>query len=199
MKLQDSIGNEMAKRAIEVALSGNHSIVLIDTLDSNASELMEAANQLAQENGFEFKCQIVPLCPCKAYANPKHECNCSHAAIKKHLKKVAKTIQDADIIAETTAPMSYETTNGNEPDEAVIKRIKAVDNSKTNAIGGDAEYLLDYAQKDIDFDAKTIIKISRVANTITNMEGVDSIKAHHMCEAIQYQNNFANRTVEACA
>jgi predicted ATPase with chaperone activity len=193
LKLQDLVGNEHAKRAIEVALSGNHSVVFIETIDSQADKLLEATENLAAAIGIDFNGSIVSFCKCKAYGNPKHECNCSVASIAKHLKSIAKIVKDADMLIETTAPMDYETTNRNELDENLIKRIGSVYIPKTNPIPKDSEFLLEHALKTLTIDKDKVI---RMANTISHMEKSDMIHAPHMCEAIGYQSNFISRTVE---
>ncbi len=195
LKLQDLVGNEMAKRAIEVALSGNHSVVFLETIDSQAKELLEATQNLADAIGIDFTGSIVSFCKCKAYGNSKHECKCSGASIKKHIKSIAKIVKNADMLIETTAPMDYETTNGNELDENIIKRIDSVYIHKTNPIPKDSEFLLEHALKTLTIDKD---KVVRMANTISHMEKSDTIQANHMCEAIQYQNNYISRMVEDC-
>jgi len=189
MKLQDLVGNECAKRAIEVALSGNHSIVLISTIDSQAYELLEAAQQIAKDIDVPFNGKVVTLCKCKAYANPSHECTCTAKSIVNHIKSILDTVENADMIIETTAPMSFETTKNNELDENVIKRIKAFDNSKRYEIANDATYLLEQSMKHIKFDSDKAI---RIANTIVNMDNATKIEARHICEAIQHS---VNRTI----
>jgi len=193
LKLQDLVGNESAKQAIEVALSGNHSVVFLETIDSQAKELLEATENLAAAIGIDFNGSIVSSCKCKAYGNPKHECNCSVASIKKHLKSIAKIVKGADMLIETTAPMDFETTRGNELDETLIKRIDAVYISKVKPLDKDAEEYLEQAVKISTIDKDKVI---RVANTISHMEKADTIQANHMCEAIQSQNNYIGRMVE---
>jgi len=198
LKLQDLVGNEMAKRAIEVALSGNHSVVFLETIDSQAKELLEATENLADAIGIDFNGSIVSFCECKAYGNAKHECNCSIASIAKHLKSIAKVVKGADMLIETTAPMAYETTRGNELDENVIGRIDIItsyiiaNRRKEYAMDKDAEEILEQAIKiGIDKD-----KVIRIAKTIAIMEKSDTIQLTHLVEAIQYQNNFISRAVD---
>ena len=193
LKLQDLVGNEMAKRAIEVALSGNHSVVFIEMIDSQADKLLEATENLADTLGVDFTGSIVSLCKCKAYGSPKHECICSMALIKKHLESIAKTIKGADIIVETTAPMDYETTNRNELEEDVIKRIDSVNNFKTNPIAKDSEQFLDYAIEIGHINDKD--KVIRIANTICNMEKANEIQVNHIAEAIQNQHSSINSAI----
>jgi predicted ATPase with chaperone activity len=98
MKLQDIIGNESAKRAIEVALTGNHTIILLSTINSHAEDLLKATKQIAKVFSINFNGDIISLCPCKAYSNSKYECNCSISQIKKHIKKIASKVRNADIV-----------------------------------------------------------------------------------------------------
>ncbi len=193
LKLQNLVGNEMAKRAIEVALSGNHSVVFIETIDSQAKELLEASENLAAELGLDFNGSIVSPCKCKAYGNPKRECNCSVASIKKHLKSIARIVKGADMLIETTAPMDFETIKGNELDENIIKRIDSVYISEVKPIDKDAEEYLEQAVKMSTIDKDKVVSM---ANTISYMEKAYTIQAQHMCEAIRYQDNFISRTVE---
>jgi len=194
-RLHDIIGNEMVKRAIEVALVGNHEIVFLSTINSPASDLLQATTNIAKINNIPFKGSVIPVCPCGAFGNPKEECTCSNASLKKYAKKVHPMLKKAMIIVETLAPCSYENTSQNEHEDRIISRIKTARqrNYKTNQVDPNANELLKMAVQELGIDRESAIL---VANTISNMEGSDSIQAQHIAEAVQYRNNHVVKWVD---
>ncbi len=202
-KLQDIVGNEHAKRAIEVALSGEHDIVFIVMPDSPV-ELIEATKRLAFENDIKINCIGIKPCPCGSFGDWKNECDdsiCSPENIKKYAAKIRPVLKKADIVVEIIAPRPYETNRNNETEDDIMVRVKkAISRNKESytkefEIDSMAKELLSEAGKSLNLSAVSTIEIAVVARTICNMEGSDIVQPQHIVEAINYKNNSLARTL----
>ena len=188
-------GNECAKRAVEVALSGPHEIVFLSFVRSPASDLLRAAARIAKENGLRFKGSVVPVCPCGAYGSPRIECNCSMADLQRHARKALPMLKAVPIIVETAEPRATETAGRNEPEERIVARILAA-RKKPPAkacLTADAEELLSLAIEEMGTDRD---KAMAVAATIARMDGRAGIATSDVAEAIQYQHPSTARRVD---
>ncbi len=195
-KLQDIVGNEHAKRAIEVALSGGHDIVFIVMPDSPV-ELIEATKRLAFENDIEINCVGIKPCPCGGFGDLRSECNCSFRDIKKYISNIdiCSPLIHSPIIVTINRPLPMETTKYNESEENIVARIQKTINSEievSNDIPQDVTDLLDQAVKHLGFHRGSIIE---VAQTIAKMEGTVIVLPQHIVEAIQYRNNSFARSL----
>jgi predicted ATPase with chaperone activity len=187
-RMHEICGNESAKRALEVALTGSHEVVLLACTRAPASDLLRAAARIAQENGLPFKGKVVPVCPCGAYGTPKTECTCSAADMKQHAKKMMPLLHRIPMIIEVVEPRASETTQRNEPEATLVSRILASRKCQVakNGCDGTAGDILKHAITEVGTDRQSAVD---VASTIARMDERGSIQAHHITEAIQYQFN----------
>jgi magnesium chelatase family protein len=193
--LHEIIGNEAAKRAIEVALVGGHNIAFLSTVGSPASDLLKATARLAKELDVPFKGKVIPVCPCGGYGNPKVECTCSANELNGYARKVFPFFREADVIIETTVPLARETTHSNEPESRLGDRVALARARKrpSDFTGVDAETLLRTAISNLGGDRT---KILAVAASIATLDGSQNIAAHHVAEAIQYQHPASRRAFD---
>jgi predicted ATPase with chaperone activity len=192
--MQNIIGNQNAKWSIEVALAGCHDFVLLDTINSNAKELLEAAKEIAKQAGLECKGELISLCPCKAYGNPLHECSCTVQKIQKHLYKIKDKVAKSEILIETCEPCKWETVENNESDSYLIDRLKSYDTTKQ--LEDNEEDLLgeEFNNRINEIDKNNIVK--KVARTIANMDKSNSIKAQHLANAFSLKFNSISTIVD---
>jgi len=196
-KLQDILGNEHAKRALEVSLSGSHCVLFTSTSNSPAAQLLSVGARIAKTNGFPFKGYVVPVCPCGAYGNPKIECTCTTEAITDYSKSVANKTVDAVMFVETTTPMARDTGRSNEDEAAMVARVLAARASGgVEAVCGDAEQFLRMAISEIGCDRA---KALAVAGTIAKVDGNNIIQAQHVAEAVQYTRGIVARMYDQFA
>jgi magnesium chelatase family protein len=186
-RLHEIIGNEYAKRAIEVALSGSHELVILSFVQSPASDMLRAAARIASKNGIPFKGSVVPICECGGYGDPRQECSCSAADLKKYARKVLPIIKRAQIVVEVTSPRANETTRGNEPEANMVARILAARPRmiNTHSMSSDSEELMRQAILTVKCTRQTV---EAVAATIAKLDCIDRIHVQHVSEAIQYQH-----------
>jgi magnesium chelatase family protein len=199
-KLQDIVGNEHAKRAIEVALSGAHDIVFIVMPDSPI-ELIEATKRLAFENDIKINCIGIKPCPCGSFGDAKSECECSLKDIKEHASKIHTLLRKTSIVIALTCPLPFETNRNNETEDDIMARVKkAISRNKESytkkfEIDSMAKELLSEAGKSLNLSAVSTIEIAVVARTICNMEYSNTVLPQHIVEAIQYKNNSLARSL----
>lgn len=177
---KDFVGNYHTKRAIEVAIAGNHSIAFHGN-PANGKE------QLQTIIGNSF---FLSPCKCGNFGDMYKECLCTPTQIKKHrqLVKYRKGMA-SDIVIEVIAPHVHDySDNICEPFKAVLERIKNMATHTINDNEHTANELLKVAISKLGLNMNEVSSIKAVAYTIAKLEGSDNIKAEHIAEAIQYKS-----------
>lgn len=186
-RLHHIIGNECAKRGLEVALAGGHCVAFLATTGSPAASLLRTAAQMAEERRWPFKGYVVPVCPCGNYGSPKLECTCGFETLQAHNKAMREQTRDAMMFIETVAPRIRETGRGNEDERAFVGRVTQCRMSAMSqpVLANDGEELLRIAGTELaGFLDRT--KVLAVASTIAKMADSPYIGAQHVSEAVQY-------------
>ena len=87
-------GNEIAKRALQVAAAGGHTIMLIG--NGVATELRALA---VEKLGMDPEKVIAwPPCPCGNFENPNRACICSARAVERHQERIWSIFGDVEAI-----------------------------------------------------------------------------------------------------
>lgn len=153
-------------------------------------------------------------CPCGYYGDPIHQCSCSQKNIERYLGKISGPLLDRmDIHIEVT-PVSYndlgEDNSNIETSKEIRKRVDKArliqleryknDNIFSNSqlttkninkyckLDIKSKKLIKDAFNKLGFSARAYNKVLKVARTIADLEGKESIQHHHLAEAIQYRN-----------
>jgi len=152
-------------------------------------------------------------CPCGYQTDPKRECRCSPTQIARYRSKISGPLLDRiDIHVEVPAIHYEQLTklDKGEPSKAVRERVvrareiqqkcyadqpgihcNANMRSKTLrqicTLESDAEQILKTAMSDLNFSARAYDRILKVSRTIADLDESETIKAHHISEAIQYR------------
>lgn len=172
-------GNELAKRALLVAIAGNHSIVFVGPPNSGKSMLRAAAIYHIGPPAMECR-----PCPCGYFGSPTVSCNCSEAKIRKHRLQIPV----ADIVVEVVPPSQRDLQGRPGTGSADISRALADLPSYPNLdYDADCANLLKAACAELSIDALGRDRIIAVARTIANLDHSERIKASHLCEAINYR------------
>ena len=169
-RLAEIPGQYHAKRALEVALEGGHSIQFIGSAKSQAESLLDALEDLSPTWPFS---QAVMPCPCGYYGTANGTstvCTCS-----------------AEQIAEWRQENGFN-DNGYAisvviPDDNPEEVLKLVD---TEGFDETAIHLLGGAVRQLGLSFKQASWAIEVAQTISRMAGAGSVQACHLAEAIQY-------------
>ena len=183
-KFEDIIGQEHAKRALEVALAGGHSITFFGNREA------EALAEWAKAHG--LTAWAMPLCPCGYYGfQTVRECTCSLSQISKWQKRKAfQNALRAEIVIECPPAYPYQIENWasgrkGESENAMLTRVEAKGESPEPKLDGASQSLLRAAIKQLpNIDADNML---RLAQTIAALAKDNSIKTHHLAEAIQYR------------
>jgi magnesium chelatase family protein len=152
-------------------------------------------------------------CKCGFYGHPKKECHCGPGEIRRYRNRVSGPLMDRIDIHIDVPPVEYQELTSNrsgERSEEIRKRVeRARERQKkrfdgtplfTNARMGarhvrrycvleqDGKNLMRQAMDALGLSARAYDKILKVARTIADLENKDSIKAHHISEAINYRS-----------
>ena len=167
---------------------------------------------------FMLVCAMNP-CKCGWYGDPSGRCRCSERAVNEYRGRISGPLLDRiDIVVEVPA-VHFEdlrTRAEAEPSSEVKKRVdaaRAIQNRRFGGRGGmcnarmgpgemrkfcdldeaSAE-LMKQAFEAMGLTARSYDRILKVARTVADLEGSESIEPHHIAEAIQYRAvNLGNR------
>jgi len=153
-------------------------------------------------------------CPCGYYTDPYKKCTCVQHQIQKYMSKVSGPLLDRiDIHIEVPA-VKYKELAANMKGESsadIRQRVNEARNIQsarfsklkhifTNADMGSKEIrqfcvlddagieILKMAMTRLGFSARAYDRILKVSRTIADLEKSESIRSHHVSEAIQYRN-----------
>ena len=184
--------------------------VLRQPLEDGIVTVSRVAGSVSFPSRFMLVCAMNP-CKCGWYGHPSGRCKCSEAEVHRYHSRISGPLLDRiDLIVEVPA-LDYEELKRRTPAEtsaAIRERVNAArekqrqrfsDRAMCNARmqgrelrtfcapdeEGDA--LLRAAFDTMQLSARSYDRILRVARTIADLEGSDSIRADHIAEAIQYR------------
>lgn len=153
-------------------------------------------------------------CPCGYYNHPEKKCVCPPGTVQKYLNKISGPLLDRiDIHVEVT-PVTYSELAGkrlSEKSSSVRKRVietrkiqdkRYINNDEVHCnaqmsskqlrnicqIDETGNQLLKTAMEKLGLSARAYDRILKVARTIADLEGDQSIKTNHLAEAIQYRS-----------
>ena len=151
-------------------------------------------------------------CPCGFYGHPTKSCNCTPNAISRYLNKISGPLLDRiDIHLEVPA-VDYQSLSAKEPGESSAMMLKNVERAREIQLKrfegsnitancaiprsqleqfcpltADAEKLMKAAFDKLGLSARGYDRILKVARTIADISGDDTINSAHISEAIQYR------------
>jgi magnesium chelatase family protein len=167
---------------------------------------------------FMLVCAMNP-CKCGWFGDPSQRCSCSEQAVANYRSRISGPMLDRiDIVVEVPAVKFEELRNRTEaePSAAIKERVNAartiqnkrfgVRSGMCNARMGPKEMrsfckldeacekLMQGAFDRMGLTARSYDRILRVARTIADLDGSETIQPQHLAEAIQYRAvNLGNR------
>lgn len=155
-------------------------------------------------------------CPCGHYGenNPAHPCTCTPAQIHRYLSRVSGPLMDRiDIQCEIEA-VPYDQLRDTQPAESSaamrerVMRARAIQQQRFAnsalihcnaqmsskmvrlycALDPDSDKLLEFTMTKLGLSARAYDRILKVARTIADIEGEESIQKKHLLEAISYRS-----------
>ncbi len=152
-------------------------------------------------------------CPCGYAGHPTIVCHCSEAARKRYNDKISGPILDRIDIHVNVESVEYDQLRGATAEESSevirerVNRARAIQqkrfagtNVKCNAkmtprmtrefciLSEDADAMLHASYNALGMSPRAFDKILRIARTVADLEGSETIEISHMSEAIQYRN-----------
>jgi len=195
-----------------------------DTLDMMRQPLEDGQVTISRVSGtvtYPAECMLVcAMNPCKCgwYGDPSGRCRCSDAAVEKYRSRISGPMLDRiDIVVEVPA-VHFEELRSRaeaEPSASVKQRVdaaRAIQNKRfgtggmCNARMGPEEMrkfcdlseesagLMKSAFEAMGLTARSYDRILKVARTVADLDGSETIEPQHIAEAIQYRAvNLGNR------
>ena len=153
-------------------------------------------------------------CPCGYYNHPEKACMCSPGVVQKYLSRISGPLLDRIDLHVEVVPVSFEKLAEapiSENSTAVRDRVISARNVQYSryrnheGIHCNAQIstkmlrkyatpdeagsrLLKNAMEKLDLSARAYDRILKVSRTIADLEGSESIQAHHVAEAVQYRS-----------
>lgn len=187
--------------------------VLREPLEAGEVIISRASYQSLFPAKFQLVAAMNP-CPCGYLGDPKKNCNCTPKQIHLYRAKISGPLLDRiDMHIEVPALLkgilsAIDDTN-TETSAQVRERVVQARNkqlqrqNKSNAdlfgketgaickIESSNRHLLEDAMEKLGLSARAYHRILKVTRTIADLENSDSIKKHHIIEALSYRKAFA--------
>jgi magnesium chelatase family protein len=190
--------------------------VLRQPLEDGKVTISRASGTMTFPSAFMLVAAMNP-CPCGYYGDPKRECRCSPGQVERYRQKISGPLLDRiDLHVEAPA-VEYKELSDTIPAESsssirsrIVKarevQIQRFARSRTskrttcNARMSHAQLkehcklddrgneLLKNAMTDLNFSARAYDRILKVARTIADLAGSNSIAPDHLLEALSYRN-----------
>jgi len=195
-----------------------------DTLDIMRQPLEDGKVTISRVSGtvtYPAECMLVcAMNPCKCgwYGDPSGRCRCSDSAVDSYRSRISGPMLDRiDIVVEVPA-VHFEDLRSRaeaEPSAAVKKRVNSARDLQNKRFGsggmcnarmgpeemrrycelsGECAELMKNAFETMGLTARSYDRILKVARTVADLEGSETIEPQHIAEAIQYRAvNLGNR------
>jgi magnesium chelatase family protein len=180
-------------------------------LEDGQVTISRASASMTYPCRFMLVCAMNP-CKCGWYGHPSHRCTCSESAVQKYHERLSGPLIDRiDMVIEVPS-LEYDELRDKphaEPSSSIRARVNAAralqqrryagTGTMSNAYIGSkllekycaldeaSEKLMKDAYDRLGLTARSYDRILRVARTIADLAGCESIERRHLAEAIQYR------------
>ncbi|MBM2832373.1 MAG: ATP-binding protein [Dehalococcoidia bacterium] len=151
-------------------------------------------------------------CPCGYFGDPVKECTCSPSLVLRYQKRISGPLLDRIDIFIDVPRVEYEKLADERLGEASgdiqprVERARFIQRQRFAgtrlmcnaemtpvevrafcAVEPSAQPLLKAAMRQLSLSARAFHRVLKLARTIADLEGAETIKASHLAEAIQYR------------
>jgi magnesium chelatase family protein len=196
---------------LDELLEFGHSVleVLRQPLEDKVVTISRAQGSVTLPANFMLVAAMNP-CPCGYYGDPVRECTCSPSLVSRYRKRISGPLLDRIDIFVEVPRIEYEklTEEGmGESSEKVRARVKLARSRQQERFEGtklnynaemtpvevrewckvetSAQSLLGAAMKQLHLSARAFHRVLKLARTIADLAGAESIGSSHLAEAIQ--------------
>jgi magnesium chelatase family protein len=147
-------------------------------------------------------------CPCGFYGDSSRECRCTPAIIQRYLGKISGPLLDRIDIQIEVPAVPYKELRSNEASEssdamrARVEQARQVQQArgyinarmpsrmirKQCVLDDSGERTLEMAMRRMSLSARAHDRILKVARTIADLDGSQSVASKHVAEAVQYRS-----------
>ncbi|MER3401609.1 MAG: magnesium chelatase [Thermoflexus sp.] len=185
--------------------------VLRQPLEDKRVVISRAAGTLEFPAAFQLVAAMNP-CPCGYYGDPLKPCTCSPSMVARYQKRLSGPLLDRIDIQIEVPRVEYEKLTDDrrgEPSAAIRERVEQARARQRERFHGtgitcnaemgpghiraycrlepEVQSLLKAAMHQLHLSARAYHRILKVARTIADLEGADTLGARHLAEALQYR------------
>ena len=182
-------------------------------LEDGVVTITRASGSLTLPSRFMLVCAMNP-CRCGWYGHPSGRCTCSEAQVESYMRRISGPLLDRIDMHIEVPSVEYEAMRRRERPEssaAIRQRVNAAREIQKKrfagtdvscnaymtppmigrycALDGAGEKLMKGAFDRLGLTGRSHDRILRMARTIADLEGSESILVHHLAEAIQYRSS----------
>ena len=187
--------------------------VMRQPLEDRQISVARAKYSIDYPAGFMLVASMNP-CPCGYYNHPTKECTCMPGQVQKYLNRISGPLMDRIDIQVEIMPVPFDELSSMQPgerSEAIRERVIRVRAIQSARFASEKEVycnaqmnsrllavhvklddkcmeILKRAMNRYDMSARAYDRILKVARTIADLDGSDTIKPHHVSEAVSYRN-----------
>ena len=184
--------------------------ILRQPMETGEITISRASGSVTYPARFMLICAMNPCkCGWRGFENDAHECTCSPLSVKNYMGKISGPLLDRIDIHVSVPAVTYNDMSNTEVGESSNEIRKRVEKAREKAylrgvscnaelssrrlhelinLEADAESLLKSAFETLGLTGRSYDKILRLALTISDLAGDDSVRATHIAEAIQYRS-----------
>ena len=187
--------------------------VLRQPMEEGTVSVVRSAAAETYPSRFTLLCAMNP-CKCGWYGHPSGRCRCSPGQVKQYLGKLSGPMLDRIDLFAQVPPLEFENLADRAPGEssaAIRARVIQARQRQQERFGphgpacnggmgqkelrqhcaldAEGQALMKGAYEHMGLTARSYDRILRVARTIADLDGAETIQSHHLAEAIQYRQS----------
>lgn len=184
-------GHAVARRALEVAWTGGHDILLWGPRGAGKTTLIEAYSAASEHT---ITMREMDSCACGNFSSITAECTCNVRMLERWQRRARRILHEVDMALEVVPPTTRELMADPTPNwytDLIPGRVDAA-----RAFGLQHTDLrlddtgirtMEMVMRRLSLTAGEHDSVMRVSRTIANMSQASAIQARHVAEAVQYR------------